>query len=1398
MKKLLSLILTITMVLGMLVPVYGETNAQTAMESITKVPSGFVYREGTKFMLDGNTFYYAGTNNYYLNFKSKAEVDDVIDDAADMGLKVIRTWGFLDVGTLNADGTLTNNVDGSGSKDGVYFQYWDTKTNAPAYNTGDNGLKVLDYAIYKASQKGIRLLIPFTNNWEAFGGMMQYCKWLGLSQKDMFYTNPTIKQYYKNYVNMLLNRTNAYSGIKYKDDPTIFSWELANEPRCGTDTTGDTVVNWSKEMSEYVKTVDPYHMVCLGDEGFYNYAYNTAGIDGTWPYHGSEGIDWNRIVALPTIDFGTIHIYCDQWGTNAAWGTEWIRKHAEDAKALNKPAILEEFGWKDRSTRDQVFTDWLNVIEGNKYSGLELAGDNYWMLAGLQKDGSVYPDYDQYTVYWDVPNNPTATTAKLIQNHATNMTNKNLANIRNKITPSTATYDKNVGKGQSISVTVDPKEGTFAAVKNGTRALVAGADYTVLGNNIIIEKAYLDTLELGSTLLTFDISAGYDPVMAISVIDSNIVVVDSTITPTSVTFDKTVPNDITVTITPNGNLLKTLFNLYTPLVQGTDYVISGNNVTIKQSYLSKLENGTTALTFDFNQGTDPTLIVAVKKSVLPTGFVKADGTKFVVDGHPFYFAGANSYDLFTYGDGSSTSTTTDIETKFMYKSQIDNIMSQMASDGVTVLRTWGFSNETWHGFETAKGVYNEAEFMLFDYIMDSARRNGIKVIITLENYWEAYGGIDKKLQWEGLSGGSHTARAQFFTNENCKAHYKVYAEHFINRVNHYTGVAYKDDPTIFAWDLMNEPRYQDAKVNENATGVTLRKWVDEMGGYIKSIDPNHMVCAGIEGHESRYGFGGDEGNPFIYIQQSPGVDFCSSHPYPDESWANLTPSQNASLMEKWISDAHNIVGKPFVAGEFNTHDNKEAYWVSVFGEIEEHNAAGGLFWEYNFRRLSNFTVVHGDSILEYFKAHSARMSVKNVPENYVTPIKATFDRKADKQEDIALTMKLLEGNTLVAIKNGETQLKQGIDYIVEEEQVVISKNYLGNLPFEDVTFTFDISSGYDPIVTIAITDSGILNSTVTPEVAIFDKNIRKQADITISMTTNGNAFVALKNGATSLIGGTDYTVLGENVVIKKSYLQSQNLGELSLKFDFNQGIDPMLKITVKDSTGEDIIDNFESYSATNPNLQTAYVKNSSGNVVAVMLESAIKGEGSYSMSYAYTIGSPNYAGITKDLSGKSFVGYKGVAFWISPDGSNRDFTIQIKETSGEYWEATYKLSSLVATNVSLEFSKFTHPSWYSGGNGVFDLESITEYSMYIGQGLGTTGGGTIYIDNIKLIDSAIAVIKGDVNGDKIVNAIDLAYLKKYILDNTILINMECADMNNDSKVNAIDLAMLKKVILGVA
>ena len=230
------------------------------------VPNGFAYTQGTRFMLDGSPFYYAGTNCYYLTFKSQEAVDSVFKDAEAMGLKVIRVWGNLDVGvktgTTDSEGkpVFTNNNDGPGEKDGIYFQYFDKDLGKPVINEGKDGLQKLDYALYQAEKHGIKLLITFTNYWDAFGGMGQYVKWaeeLGITglKKDDFYTNETLKGWYKDYVNGLLNHTNQYTGRKLKDEPSVFAWELANEPRCNTDAQckDNILYNWAKEMSEYVK-----------------------------------------------------------------------------------------------------------------------------------------------------------------------------------------------------------------------------------------------------------------------------------------------------------------------------------------------------------------------------------------------------------------------------------------------------------------------------------------------------------------------------------------------------------------------------------------------------------------------------------------------------------------------------------------------------------------------------------------------------------------------------------------------------------------------------------------------------------------------------------------------------------------------------------------------------------------------------------------------------------------------------------------------------------------------------------------------------------------------------------------------------------------------------------------
>ncbi len=492
---------------------------------------GFVTADGTQFKMDGSTFYYAGTNNYYINFKPKYEVDKVIEDAAAMGLKVIRTWGHLDVGIktdkLDKDGSpvFEENIDGVGSKEGVYYQYFDAELGQPVVNEGEYGLQKLDYVIYKAEQEGIKLLVDFTNNWEAFGGMGQYVKWAELAGEsvtghDDFYTNETIKGWYKNYIETMLNHTNAYTGVKYKDDPTIFAWELANEPRCESDPSCEknTVLNWAEEMSEFVKSIDSNHMLTLGDEGFYNFGYNDFPEgEHKYVYYGSAGMDWASYLEIPELDFATLHIYCDQWGLTKEQGNFWFKKHGEDAASANKPLIAEEFGWKERDERTDVYNEWFDIFEGNTYEGVEFAGTNYWMLASLIGDGTLYQDYDGYTVYYesDANGNPTQDTCDAIMAHAERMSSKN---NENSISPKKADFD--IINPNDVILNATIKIGEITGIEFNGKELDDGS-YTINDNIVTVSSDVFKNLEIGNYKLTILTSEGSQPSAIIRIYDSN-------------------------------------------------------------------------------------------------------------------------------------------------------------------------------------------------------------------------------------------------------------------------------------------------------------------------------------------------------------------------------------------------------------------------------------------------------------------------------------------------------------------------------------------------------------------------------------------------------------------------------------------------------------------------------------------------------------------------------------------------------------------------------------------------------------------------------------------------------------------------------------------------------------
>jgi mannan endo-1,4-beta-mannosidase len=362
------------------------------------------------FELEGQPFCFGGSNNYYPIFKPRPVVDDLFIAARDLNFRVMRVWGMMDRGSL--DGSVPNADPMGGDKQGVYFQYWDIETKAPAYNDGPNGLERLDYVLAKAGELKLKVIVVLVNNWRAFGGIDQYLMWYGRNKHHEFFTAPEVKRAYKNWVEHVVTRTNSITGRPYREDPAIFSWELTNELRCkggdafdvnSSECKPETLTSWVDEMSKFVKSLDANHMVSVGDEGFLN------GGGEHWAYKANDGVDHEALTAQPAVDFGTFHLYPEDWGVELEWGEPWIDAHLRVARKLGKPTVLEEYGAKVTRSGGNVG----NVVKGwperrRAYSRwnermLRGGGNGFlpWILSGIDEDKPRYPDYDHFAFYKD-------------------------------------------------------------------------------------------------------------------------------------------------------------------------------------------------------------------------------------------------------------------------------------------------------------------------------------------------------------------------------------------------------------------------------------------------------------------------------------------------------------------------------------------------------------------------------------------------------------------------------------------------------------------------------------------------------------------------------------------------------------------------------------------------------------------------------------------------------------------------------------------------------------------------------------------------------------------------------------------------------------------------------------
>ncbi len=357
----------------------GTTSNRVPVTSPPRSPDpvgSFVTRDGIQLRLNDGPFYHAGWNTYYLMVWSAdpllvPDVDEVLSEGESMGLRTLRTWAFND-GASQWHALQT--------APGVYQEYV---------------FQGLDYVVWQAGERGLKLVLALVNNWDDYGGMNQYVSWSSTaSQHDDFYTDPSCRQWYKDHARAVIERVNVFTGRVYRDDSTVMAWELANEPRCSSDASGDTLQAWVEEMSAYVKSLDGRHLVTTGSEGFFAGAQSVLN-PRSWM--SQQGVDFVRNHSPSTVDFATTHLWPDHWGTTLTESRAWITDHVDEAQVtLSKPVIVEEFG-KARpvSTRDTWFQAFYDDVFASASTSGAAAGSNLWILYH-----DTYPDYDGFGVYF--------------------------------------------------------------------------------------------------------------------------------------------------------------------------------------------------------------------------------------------------------------------------------------------------------------------------------------------------------------------------------------------------------------------------------------------------------------------------------------------------------------------------------------------------------------------------------------------------------------------------------------------------------------------------------------------------------------------------------------------------------------------------------------------------------------------------------------------------------------------------------------------------------------------------------------------------------------------------------------------------------------------------------------
>jgi mannan endo-1,4-beta-mannosidase len=390
----------INLFLAMLtLPIYAQAN------QFVQVVNGHFERFGKPYYYVGTNFWYGAILGSEGQGGNRKRLCRELDYMKSMGIDNLRIL-------VGADGER-----------GVKTKVEPTLQIAPGvYN--DTILAGLDYLLKEMGKRKMVAILYLNNSWEWSGGYGFYLEHVGLGKSprpnedgypafmnfvSQYAENEKAHQLFYEYVRFIVSRTNRYTGKKYVDDPAIMSWQIGNEPRAFKKNALPAFERWLCETSALIRNIDKNHLISVGSEG-------------KWGCEGDLEC-YERICADKNIDYCNVHL----WPYNWSWARqdhliedldvsckntkEYIDEHLAICARLNKPLVMEEFGYPrdgfvfDLHTptqgRDGYYKYVFSLVADNAETGGYFSGCNFWGWGGFAQ-----PKHVQWQVGDDYTGDP--------------------------------------------------------------------------------------------------------------------------------------------------------------------------------------------------------------------------------------------------------------------------------------------------------------------------------------------------------------------------------------------------------------------------------------------------------------------------------------------------------------------------------------------------------------------------------------------------------------------------------------------------------------------------------------------------------------------------------------------------------------------------------------------------------------------------------------------------------------------------------------------------------------------------------------------------------------------------------------------------------------------------------